>query len=139
MTIPPYEFKVLEIDLCEMQGRFFELAAAQGYPMRKFVPAFMNSEIARRLDSPYSRYQWMGEEYMLHQVARECHLVPDQVPEKDEAYFWMGYLYRFWHFALGESSEKMYKTADFERMKRVYDGYHTLSCEMAISRLKAAG
>ncbi len=79
MTIPPYEFKVLEIDLCEMQGRCFELAAAQGYPMRKFVPAFMNSEVARRLDSPYSRYQWMGEEYMLHQEARERHLEPDKV------------------------------------------------------------
>lgn len=139
MTIPPYEFKVLEIDLCEMQGRFFELAARSGYQMRRFVPAFMQSEVARRLDSPYSRYQWMGEEYMLHQVARECALVPDCIPAEDEAYFWMGYLYRFWHFATGENSAEIYAAADFSRMLRVYEGYHTLSLEQAIGRLKQAG
>ena len=139
MKIVPYEFKVMEIDLCEMQGRFFRLAAREGYQMRAFVPAFMNSEVARRLDSEYSRYQWMGEEYMLHAVARECHLVPDRIADEDAAYFWMGYLYRFWHFSLGASSVEMYRTADFERMMRVYEGYHTLSCEMAIGRLLQAG
>ena len=135
------EFSMYETALCHVQGELFTLAWDKGYVMRDFIPAFMHSESAARVDSPYSQLQWCGEEYLLSAVVRECLLFPNPVPgpEDREALYWTGYLYRYWHFLTGETSKEIYATADFERMLRVYPGYHTLSCEMAISRLKEEG
>ena len=128
---------LIELDLCTVQGRLFELAHRSGYEIEGFVNAFMTSSVARGLDSDYNRLQWSGEEYILHRVEEEC------APEKGEsevdpsALFWIGYLYRYWHLTTGESSGAISAQSDFRRMLAVYPGYHTLSCEMAIDRLKS--
>lgn len=37
----------LQLKLCDIQGRLFELSAQQGYDSEKFVPFFMKSEVAK--------------------------------------------------------------------------------------------
>ena len=59
------EFSMYETALCHVQGELFTLAWDKGYVMRDFIPAFMHSESAARVDSPYSQLQWCGEEYLL--------------------------------------------------------------------------
>ena len=58
----------LQLKLCDIQGRLFELSAEKGLPSAAFIKAFMSSETARELDSSYNRMQWMGEEYLLEEV-----------------------------------------------------------------------
>lgn len=41
----------LELKLCDIQGRLFELSVTEGYDSEKFVPFFMNSNVAKSLDS----------------------------------------------------------------------------------------
>lgn len=53
-----------------------------------------------------------------------------------EALYWMGYIYRYWHFYTGENSREIYKQAPAKTMNVVYLMYHTMSPEMAIDRLK---
>lgn len=53
-----------------------------------------------------------------------------------EALYWMGYIYRHWHFYTGESSREIYKQAPAKTMNVVYLMYHTMSPEMAIDRLR---
>lgn len=36
----------------------------------------------------------------------------------------------------GEKSVDIYRLADYRAMDLAYEGYHTLSCEMAVERLK---
>ena len=62
----------MEIKLCDIQGRLFELSAQQGYDSEKFISAFMLSETARHLDSKFNRFQWAGEEYLLSEVAAKA-------------------------------------------------------------------
>lgn len=50
----------------------------------------------------------------------------------------MGYLYRFWHFYTGESSVDIYRQANYDDMLDCYLGYHTLSPQMAVDRIKEA-
>ena len=59
----------LQLKLCDIQGRLFELSADKGYTSAAFVKAFMTSETAKDLDSKYNRMQWAGEEYILEEVA----------------------------------------------------------------------
>jgi len=128
----------LQLKLCDIQGRLFELSAEKGYGSAAFIKAFMTSEIAKDLDSKYNRMQWAGEEYLLDEIVS---VNPDIVSSNGEVFsadviYWIGYLYRYWHFYTGEDSVKIYKQAPFETMKRNYMMFHTMDPTLAIEDLK---
>lgn len=128
----------LQLKLCDIQGRLFELSGEQNLPSAAFIRAFMTSETARELDSRYNRAQWMGEEYLLEEV-RTCHTdalnVQGETYSKDILY-WIGYLYRYWHFYTGEDSAKIIRQAPVETMRRNYMMFHTMDPAVAIEDLK---
>ena len=128
----------MQLKMCDIQGRLFELSAEKGIGSFSFIKAFMNSETAKALDSTYNRMQWAGEEYLLEEVldgAKDNLFVEIEVYSKDIIY-WIGYLYRYWHYYTGESSKAIYKQAPVETMKRNYLMFHTMAPEVAIEDLK---
>ncbi len=126
-----------ETSLCDMQGRLFEMGAAKGYASAQFIKAFMKSKIARDLDSEYNFMQWAGKEYILERMEDELadSLVPGEVFDT-EVLFWIGYVYRYWHYYTGESSKEILRQAPVAKMRTLYLGYHTMSVELAIDKLK---
>ena len=128
----------LQLKLCDIQGRLFELSVEKGYCSAAFIKTFMTSEIAKNLDSKYNRMQWAGEEYLLDEIVS---VNPDIVSSNGEVFsadviYWIGYLYRYWHFYTGEDSAKIYKQAPVETMKRNYMMFHTMDPTLAIEDLK---
>lgn len=128
----------LELKLCDIQGRLFELSAERKYGSASFVKIFMNSETAKALDSKYNRMQWAGEEYLIEEIVSGA---GDKLVEKGEIYskdvlYWIGYIYRYWHYYTNEDSSKIYKQASVETMKRNYMMFHTMAPEIAIEDLK---
>ena len=129
----------LQLKLCDIQGRLFELSADNNYGSAAFVKTFMTSEVAKALDSTYNRMQWAGEEYLLEELVA---ISGDKITNEGEVYsknilYWMGYLYRYWHYYTNEESSKIYKQATVETMKRIYLMFHTMAPELAIDDLKA--
>jgi hypothetical protein len=49
--------------------------------------------------------------------------------------YWVGYLYRYWHFYKGEPSKKIYRQANLKTMQRNYLMFHTMDPELAIDDL----
>lgn len=128
----------IALKLCDIQGRLFELSADKGYGSVAFVKAFMTSDTAKALDSEYNRMQWMGEEYLLEEVVTAAGnevIANGEVFPKDVLY-WIGYIYRYWHYYSGEGSAKIYKQAPVETMKRNYMIFHTMDPVVAIEDLK---
>ena len=128
----------LQLKLCDIQGRLFELSADNNYGSANFVKVFMTSEVAKALDSTYNRMQWAGEEYLLEElvdVAGDNLSKEGEIFSKDILY-WMGYLYRYWHYYTKEDSVKIYKQASVATMKRNYLMFHTMAPELAIEDLK---
>ena len=128
----------LQLKLYDIQGRLFELSAEKGYGSAAFIKAFMTSGIARDLDSKYNRMQWAGEEYLLDEIVSAN---PDISSSDGEVFsadviYWIGYLYRYWHFYTDEGSSKIYKQAPVETMKRNYMMFHTMDPTLAIEDLK---
>lgn len=128
----------LQLKLCDIQGRLFELSAEKGYGSVAFIKTFMTSEIAKDLDSKYNRMQWAGEEYLLDEIVSSN---PDVAFSDGEIFsadviYWIGYLYRYWHFYTDEDSAKIYKQAPVETMKRNYMMFHTMDPTLAIENLK---
>lgn len=128
---------VLELKLCDIQGRLFELAAKNGYASSVFVPFFMNSGVARCLDSSYNPMQWVGEEYLLDELVdqSEGKLQKSDNVSSSEVMYWIGYIYRYWHYLKNESSKKIYKQANIKTMERNYLMFHTMDPELAIEDL----
>ena len=128
----------LQLKLCDIQGSLFELSAEKKLPSASFIKAFMTSETAKALDSRYNRMQWMGEEYLLEEILSSA---GDALSGTGEAYqkdvlYWIGYIYRYWHYYTGESSAKILRQASAITMKRNYLMFHTMDPVVAIEDLK---
>lgn len=123
--------------LCDIQGRLFELALKNGYDCPSFIASFMNSQAAAALDDTYDRLQWAGEEYILEELNEGVGgLKKDGVIYSIEVMYWTGYIYRYWHYYTNETSKEIYKIADAKTMNECWLGFHTLDVEMAIDDLK---
>ena len=128
----------LQLKLCDIQGRLFELSAEKKYNSAEFIKAFMISDTAKELDSRYNRMQWAGEEYLLEEVVNAAAdaLTTDGEIYSADVLYWIGYIYRYWHYYSGEDSAKIYKQAPVEKMKRNYMIFHTMDPVLAIEDLK---
>lgn len=131
------DLNLQERQLCDIQGRLFELALQKGYDCPAFIDFFMNSRAAAALDDVYDRLQWAGEEYILEELEE----TPGGLKKAGEAYaaevmYWAGYTYRYWHYYTGESSKEIYRIAGAETMRECWLGFHTLDVEMAVDDLR---
>lgn len=123
--------------LCDIQGRLFELARKNEYDCPAFIRAFMNSRTAAALDDTYDRLQWAGEEYILEELNDEAGgLKKAGVRYSAEVMYWAGYTYRYWHYYTGETSKAIFEAANAETMNDCWLGFHTFDVEMAIDDLK---
>ena len=80
----------------------------------------------------------MGEEYLLEEIkdlAGDALSGAGEVFQKDVLY-WIGYVYRFWHYYNGEASSKILRRAPVERMKRNFMIFHTMDPALAVEKLK---
>lgn len=130
--------EILQSALSDMQGQLFEMSIERGFDSEAFVKAFMQSDIAKDLDSDFNHLQWAGKEYIMERILDE---LKNKLKMSGETYdretmYWMGYLYRRWHYYTGENSKIIYKQAPAKTMRITYLPYHTMSVEMAIDRLK---
>ena len=128
----------LELQLCDIQGRLFELSGRNNYDSECFIKAFMLSDTEKRLDMKYNRLQWAGEEYLFEEIIDESN---SSIPVNNNIYnnetlYWTGYIYRYWHFYTGESSKQIYKQAPARIMNSSYLMFHTTNPSMAIDDLK---
>ena len=128
----------LELKMCDVQGRLFEMSADKKYSSEVFIKFFMKSDIAKALDSSFNHMQWAGEEYLLAEIADSA---GDLLHEAGQIFsknvlYWIGYIYRYWHYHTGEESAKIYKQAPVKTMVRNFLMFHTMDPIMAIENLK---
>lgn len=129
---------LIELQLCDIQGRLFKLSVQRGINSTEFIKVFMKSVTAKALDSTYNRIQWAGEEYLLEEVIDEA---GDKFKKQGEVYseeliYWIGYTYRYWHYATGESSKEIYKQTPVKMMKQNYERLYMMTPEEVIEILK---
>lgn len=129
-------FDSIELTMCDMQGKLFELSAKEGYASESFIKGFMMSDAAADLDKPFNHMQWAGEGYIISKFQEENAPSKNGAIYDNETLYWTGYIYRYWHFYTKELSKDIYKQAPAALMRAMYLMYHTMSPEMAIDRLK---
>lgn len=131
------ELSLEKRQLCDIQGRLFELARKNSLDCPFFIEFFMNSKAAAALDDVYDRLQWAGEEYILEALEDEAGgLKKAGTIYSAEVMYWAGYIYRYWHYYTKECSSEIYKAADAKMMNECWAGFHTFDVEMAIDDLR---
>lgn len=65
----------------------------------------------------------------------------DRFEEQGEVYaeeqiYWIGYIYRYWHYVTGESSKEIIKLAPVKVMKQKYARLYMMTPEEVIEILK---
>lgn len=128
----------IELQWCDIQGGLFKLSARRGISSAEFIKVFMISAIEKALDSSYNRMQWAGEEYLLEEVIDEAGDRFEKLGEvyPEELIYWLGYIYRYWHYVTGEASKEIYKQAPVKVMKQKYARLYMMTPEEVIGILK---
>ena len=98
----------------------------------------MTTDIGRCMDREFDFTQWAGKEYLLERMEDELgsRLTKTGAVYDGEVLYWMGYVYRMWHFISGESSKAIYHQAKAPLMNALFLPYHTLDCNLAIEKLR---
>jgi len=124
--------------MCDLQAKIFTLSIEKGYDSPSFIKAFMNSEVAKELDSDFNHVQWAGLLYVFEKLEKEISEITKKTLNTfdKETMYWAGYLYRYWHYYTGESSKQIYKIANAKTINATYYSYHSMGLEFAIDRLK---
>ena len=128
----------IELQLCDIQGRLFKLSVRRGINSAEFIKVFIKSATVKALDSTYNRMQWAGEEYLFEEVIDET---GDRLEKQGEVYteeliYWIGYIYRYWHYVMGQASKGIYKQTPMKVMKRNYEQLYMMTPEEVIEIIK---
>ena len=54
----------------------------------------------------------------------------------EELIYWIGYIYRYWHYVTGESSKEIIKLAPVKVMKQNYEQFYMMTPKEVIEILK---
>lgn len=127
----------LQKKLCDVQGRIFKMSVDRKFESITFIKVFMKSDIAKGLDSIFDRTQWAGEEYLIDELEsiHKNYLIIGETLDK-EAMYWIGYIYRYWHYLTGETSKEILKQAPPKTMATNYLMFHSMDPQMAVEDLK---
>ena len=100
---------------------------------------FMNSKVARRMDSG----DFLFESCDTNQIIEEINIEFGRSSYGEEKYseaelYWMGYLYRYWSYTHQKNSKQIYKLMKPKELRTLYYPYHSLDPAQAIERILEA-
>lgn len=123
--------------LCEIQANLFEQSVSKlDMSSAIFVRRFMNSSVARELDSK----AFLDDTKTINDVFNDLDKEYGKTTygsfkyHKDVMY-WVGYLYRCFSYVYELSSSQAYKMLPFNDVATSFNPYHTLDILQAIERL----
>ncbi len=130
------EINCVNIGLCEMSARLFELSVDKGYDSKDFIEKLLRSDLAKHLYRKNTTDMWLSEAYIMESLEAEVVIAKGKAYNK-EFMSWVGYLYRVWCTDYeNDTPLDILEQSPFEVLVSSYTGFHVMSCEDAILNLK---
>ena len=123
--------------LCDIQANLFERSITSlDTSSEIFVRRFMNSSIAKELDSGAFLDDTKTIEDIFNSLDEQYGKSSyGSVKYHREVMYWSGYLYRHFCYCYEISSKQAYKFLPFKYVASTYEAYHTLDVSKAVERL----
>ncbi len=131
------EMDSLGLKICGYQAVLFESSITNTDCSSKiFIRRFMNSDLARRMDSVGIIFDSLDVSDALREIEEQYGESSYGVVKFSvEEMHWIGYIYRYWAYVSGKSSKQLYKLMKPEKMRKLYFPYHSLDPLQAIERI----
>lgn len=126
--------------LCDIQAQAFELSIRKQQSSSEiFIRRFMNSKIAKELDSLALLESNLQANDIIDRLD-EQYGVSEYGSNKYTAneLHWIGYIYRYFAYTYERTSVQVYKTIKPKELKGLYLAYHTMDPAKAIDRILEA-
>ena len=127
----------LGLRLCSYQAELFERSLSGTECSSKiFVRRFMNSDLARRMDSIGFLFDSLDVSDALAEL--DAQYGPSSYGNEkfsNEEMHWVGYIYRYWAYTYELSSKQLYKKKKPDELRKLYFPYHSLDPLQAIERI----
>lgn len=127
----------LGLKICRYQAELFERSIEQtGCSSKIFIRRFMNSNLAKRMDSTGFLFDSLAVTDALSEI-EDQYGASAYGAEKFtvEEMHWIGYIYRYWAYVTEKSSKQIYKLIKPEQLRKLYFPYHSLDPQQAIDRI----
>ena len=126
--------------LCNLQAKTFERSREmETCSSEIFIRRFMNSQVAKTLDSGAILERPATPEGLLEEL--DAQYGPSSygtVQYTANELYWIGYLYRYFSYTYEKSSVQVYKTVKPKELRKLFLPYHTMDCSQAIERILEA-
>ena len=137
------ELGEFELATCNTQGDLFaDCQHLEDYPCDAydFITKFMAGEIAKDMDRDVSMCHTWGTDQIYETFFYDTHIEKHNgnVYIDSDTLFWAGYLFRYWVWWLGDSSNEIINKVSAELVCSTYIGLHTVDPKQAIVMLKDA-
>lgn len=124
--------------MCELQAEIFERSASRfSCSSSLFLARYMRSATAKRFDNPRDPYNYCSAEEALEEIGSAYPSLKDGEGEKYPSALlrWMGYIYRALAILKSIPSIRIYKQLKPERMRGLYESFHTFDPDYCVQRL----
>ena len=123
--------------LCDLQSKAFELSL-EALPCSSeiFIRRFMNSKVAKELDSEYTPGMIITQDDILGRINEQYGTTEyGSVKYTANEIHWIGYIYRYLAYTRGLTSSQIYKKIKPKKLRELYPACHTMDCSAAIDRI----
>lgn len=123
--------------LCDTQAELFERSTTElDCSSEVFIRRFMNSKIAKELDSTFFLDDTKTIDNIFQEIDKEYGVSTyGKTKYSNNTIHWIGYIYRYMAYTYELPSKRIYKMIKPKELKEVYLPYHTLDPKAAIERI----
>ncbi|MCQ2742951.1 MAG: antitoxin [Bacilli bacterium] len=126
----------LGYELCKYQASLFEHSGSlSNCSSSYFYKQFMNSELAKRIDSNGFLFESLDIEAALDELKKEKDLTKGKTKVPLAIMSWIGYMLRYWAYTYEISSKRIFSNIKINELERLYEAYHSLDVEEAVKRI----
>ena len=125
------------LNICKYQGNLFALSlkySKSSSPI--FLRRFMLSTLAKRMDGDGFLFEALDYATAVSEVEEKFNKNNyGQIKFSTEELYWIGYIYRYWCYTYGYSSDKVYHLVKPATLRELYYPYHSLDPAQVIERI----
>ena len=111
-----------------------ELSCSSAY----FYKKFSYSNLARRMDKKGFILESIDITGAIEELKKEANYEVGSIKVAPKIMSWIGYLLRYWSYTYEISTKQIYKYIKLDELCKLYEAYHSLDIEEAISRINEA-
>jgi hypothetical protein len=124
--------------LCRFQADLFKYSVKQNISSKLFIKDFSYSNLSFRMNSNDFLFESLDVPAAFIEVEKMENKRKSGIVYNEAIIGWIGYIYRYICYIYEKNMKSIYKVIKPQELYDIYDSYHSMDNELAISRILEA-